>query len=115
MELIVALLEQEGVCCDVAANGLLAVEAFKDHEPGTYDAILMDVMMPVMDGYEASRTIRGLEREDAKEIPIIAITANAFAEDINKALNAGMNAHLSKPLNSEALRKVLLPLMGHSI
>lgn len=115
VELIVALLEQEGVCCDVAANGLLAVEAFKDHEPGTYDAILMDVMMPVMDGYEASRTIRGLEREDAKEIPIIAITANAFAEDINKALNAGMNAHLSKPLNSEALRKVLLPLMGHSI
>lgn len=114
VELIAALLEQEGVQCDVAENGLLAVEAFKNHEPGTYDAILMDVMMPVMDGYEASRAIRGLKRPDAQEIPIISITANAFAEDVKKAMDAGMNAHLSKPINSEALRQTLLPLMSET-
>lgn len=111
IEIIWALLEAEKVRCDTVENGLLAVDAFKSHDPGTYDAILMDVMMPVMDGYEATRTIRHLKRSDAGEIPIIAITANAFSEDIKKALNAGMNAHLSKPLNIEALRRTLLPLI----
>ena len=111
IEIIQALLETEGVRCEVAENGLLAVKNFESHDPGTYDAILMDVMMPVMDGYEATRRIRSMNRADAQTIPIIAITANAFAEDIKQALNAGMNAHLAKPVNPESLRQVLLPLI----
>ena len=112
IELIEAMLESEGVRCEVAENGLLAVKNFESHDPGTYDAILMDVMMPVMDGYEATRKIRSLKRADAQTIPIIAITANAFAEDIKQAMNAGMNAHLAKPVNAETLKQVLLPLIS---
>ncbi len=112
VEIIEALLESEGAECEVAENGLLAVQSFKEHAPGTYDAILMDVMMPVMDGYEAAKTIRAVKRADAQTIPIIAITANAFSEDIKKALNAGMDAHLAKPVNAEMLRKVLSPLIA---
>ena len=111
MEIIQALLEAEGVQCDMAENGQEAVDIFAKHEPGTYDAILMDVMMPVMDGYEATKRIRSLKREDAQKIPILAITANAFSEDIRKAMDAGMNAHISKPLNPEALRRTLLPFI----
>ena len=111
IEIIQALLETEGVRCEVAENGLMAVKNFESHDPGTYDAILMDVMMPVMDGYEATKRIRSMNRADAQTIPIIAITANAFAEDIKQALNAGMNAHLAKPVNPESLRQVLLPLI----
>ena len=72
-----------------------------------FDAILMDVQMPVMNGYDATRAIRALEREDALEIPIIAMTANAFAEDEKEALNAGMNVHLAKPINVELLKQVI--------
>ena len=82
--------------------------SFKDSEEGEFDAILMDVQMPVMNGYDATKAIRALERKDAKEIPIIAMTANAFAEDEKEALNAGMNVHLAKPIDMELLKKVLM-------
>ena len=84
-------------------NGKLAVEAFANSEPGEYDAILMDVMMPEMDGLEAARTIRALHRADAKTIPIFAMTANAYGEDIEKSLKAGMNAHLTKPIQIDKI------------
>ena len=77
----------------------MGLKLFSTLKPGTYDVILMDVMMPVMDGLTATRTIRILERQDAKTIPIIAMTANAFREDAEKCLEAGMNAHLAKPLD----------------
>ena len=106
-EILAELLEIEGATCEIAANGLLALERFQDSEPGKFDAILMDVQMPVMNGHEAARAIRGLEREDAGQIPIIAMTANAFAEDEKAALDAGMDAHVPKPLNMELLKKVI--------
>ena len=80
--------------------------------PGTYDAILMDIQMPEMDGYEAARTIRSDSRPDAKSIPIIAMTANAFEQDVNAALEAGMDAHLSKPIEPERLFQTLHHHMG---
>ena len=76
-------------------------------EPGTYDVILMDVMMPVMDGLTAARTIRALDRQDAKTIPIIAMTANAFREDAERCMEAGMNAHLAKPLDDEKIKQTI--------
>ncbi|MBQ1567912.1 MAG: response regulator [Erysipelotrichaceae bacterium] len=84
-------------------DGIEAFEMFKDSEIGTYAAILMDVRMPVMDGLEATAAIRKLDREDSKKIPIIALTANAFDEDVQRSLQAGMNAHLSKPVEAELL------------
>ncbi len=83
------------------------MERFEAAAEGTFDAILMDVQMPVMNGYDATRAIRALKREDAKEIPIIAMTANAFAEDEKEALAAGMNIHLAKPIDIALLRKVI--------
>jgi CheY-like chemotaxis protein len=80
---------------------------FRDSEPGAYSAILMDIRMPVMDGLEATATIRALDREDAKRIPIIALTANAFDEDVQRSLQAGMNAHLTKPIEPNILYQVL--------
>lgn len=106
-EILSELLEMEGASCEIVENGLLAVERFKQSAIGEFDAILMDVQMPVMNGHEAARNIRALEREDAKRIPIIAMTANAFVEDEKAALDAGMNAHVSKPLNMELLKHVL--------
>lgn len=106
-EILAELLEIEGASCEVAANGQLAVERFRRSEPGEFDAILMDVQMPVMNGHEASRAIRALDRADAGQIPIIAMTANAFAEDEKAALDAGMDAHVPKPLNMELLKKVI--------
>ena len=93
------LLEDAGAVVTAASNGQQAVELFRDAPAGTFDAILMDVMMPVMDGLTATRAIRGLDRPDAKTIPVIAMTANAFAEDVERCLAAGMNAHLAKPLD----------------
>ena len=82
-------------------DGQEAVELFRNSEPGEFDVILMDIMMPVMNGYEAAKTIRSLNREDAKTIPIIAMTANAFTEDRIKAKEAGMDEHVAKPVDME--------------
>ncbi len=101
----ILLLENAG--CEIVENGQLAVERFAASQEGEFDAILMDVQMPVMNGYDATRAIRALERGDAREIPIIAMTANAFAEDEKDALNAGMNVHLAKPIDIELLRQII--------
>jgi len=111
-EILAELLDIEGASCEIVADGRLAVERFQRAEPGEFDAILMDVQMPVMNGHEAARAIRALAREDAGRIPIIAMTANAFAEDEKAALDAGMDAHVPKPLNMEQLRKVIAQLRG---
>lgn len=103
LEIAQMLLEDEGVVISTAHNGQQALNAFADNPEGTYDAILMDVMMPVMNGLEATRAIRSLDRPDAKTIPIIAMTANAFAEDAKNCIDAGMNEHLSKPLDMQKM------------
>lgn len=97
------LLEKKGCAVDVAQNGAEGVEAFEKSAPGWYDAVLMDIRMPVMDGLNAARIIRGLERPDAAQVPIIAMTANAYEEDIRLSIEAGMNAHLAKPIEPELL------------
>ena len=102
-EIAEMLFTDEGAEITLARNGQEAVDLFSGHEPGTYDAILMDIMMPVMDGYAATKFIRNMDRADAGRIPIIAMTANAFAEDAKHCLDAGMNAHLSKPLQMKVV------------
>lgn len=106
-EIAQALLESEGVVVTRAANGNEVVDLYLSHPAGSFDAILMDIMMPGMDGYEATRAIRLSEKVDAADIPIIALTANAFAEDAKAAHGAGMNAHLSKPLDFNKLKNIL--------
>ena len=106
-EILIDLLDMEDIRCEHAENGQVAVDMFSEHPAGYYDAVLMDVRMPVMDGLEAARTIRALDRPDAKTIPIIAMTANAFDEDVQNSLQAGMNAHLSKPVEPEQLYETL--------
>lgn len=107
MEIAEFLLENAGIVVTKAYNGKEALERFEQSEIDEFDAVLMDVMMPVMDGYEATKAIRALNRKDAKKIPILAMTANAFAEDRRKALIAGMNEHLTKPLESEKVLRAL--------
>ena len=92
-------------------DGQEAVELFRNSEPGEFDVILMDIMMPIMDGYEAAKMIRSLDREDAKTIPIIAMTANAFTEDRIKAKEAGMDEHISKPIDMKLLVKIIHELV----
>lgn len=104
-EILSELLDIEGAVCEIVENGQLAVDRFGSSAPGEFDAILMDVQMPVMNGYKASKKIRALDREDAKTIPIIAMTANAFAEDVRDALAAGMDVHIAKPIDMELLKK----------
>ncbi len=106
-EIIIMVLTMREMKVDLAENGLVAVNLFESHESGYYDAILMDMRMPEMDGLEATRTIRSLQRDDAKTIPIIALTANAFDEDVQQSIQAGLNAHLSKPVEPEALFETL--------
>ena len=106
-EILTDLLELEGITADRAENGQIAVEMFSNHPENSYDAILMDVRMPVMDGLEATRAIRALDRPDAHTIPIIAMTANAFDDDVQRSLQAGMTAHLSKPVEPERLYETL--------
>lgn len=106
-EILSEILSAEGAGCEVAENGQLVLKRFMESEEGEFDAILMDVQMPVMNGYEATRAIRALERKDAGKIPIIAMTANAFAEDEKEALKAGMDVHLSKPVDVGLLKKVV--------
>ncbi|MBO5473887.1 MAG: response regulator [Lachnospiraceae bacterium] len=103
MEIARFVLEEEGVIITEARNGQEALDLYAASEPYEYDAVLMDIMMPVMDGLEAARRIRRLPREDAVEVPIIAMSANAFADDMDQSLEAGMDAHISKPLNVEEL------------
>lgn len=106
-EILSELLDIENATCEIVENGQLALERFASASPGEFDAILMDVQMPVMNGHEAAKKIRVLDRPDAKKIPIIAMTANAFAEDVKAALNAGMDAHISKPIDMELLKKTI--------
>ena len=113
-EILTDMLEMENIKVDHAENGKIAVELFENSTAGIYSAILMDVRMPQMDGLEAARTIRALAREDAKRIPIIALTANSFDEDIQLSLQAGMNAHLSKPVEADRLIRILGELIYES-
>ena len=111
-EIAQTLLEDEGAEVTLVTDGKQAVERFQSEPPGTFDAILMDIMMPVMDGLAATRAIRALDRPDAKTIPILAMTANAFDEDAKKCLEAGMNAHLAKPLEMKKLIETLSGCCG---
>lgn len=97
------LLEERGAVVSAAVDGQEAVRMFEESPEGTYDVILMDVMMPVMDGLEATRKIRASQREEGREIPIIALTANAFREDMEQCTRAGMDAHLAKPMELEKM------------
>ena len=106
-EILMELLKIEGAECTICENGKRVLEAFEQSAPGDYDMILMDVQMPVMNGYEATRAIRRSSHELAKPIPIIAMTANAFSEDIQHSLAAGMNAHVSKPVEMKVLEKTI--------
>ncbi|WP_195269836.1 response regulator [Eubacterium sp. 1001713B170207_170306_E7] len=106
-EIAVYLLEEAGMTVECAGNGQIGLEKFESAAPGAYDAILMDISMPVMDGLQATRAIRSLKHPDAGTIPIIAMTANAYDEDKKKSLDAGMNAHLSKPIEPAVLYKML--------
>ena len=107
VEILISMMELEGAECTVYGNGKLLAEAFEKVKPGEYDAVLMDVQMPVMDGYEATERIRNGKNPLGKTIPIIAMSANAFQEDINRSLRAGMNAHISKPLDMNKMINVL--------
>ena len=106
-EIAETLLSDEGANLTVARDGLQAVRMFQEKPEGYFDAILMDIMMPVMDGITAAKTIRSLKHPDAETIPIIAMTANAFREDKEKCLAAGMNAHLAKPIKIENVKRIL--------
>ena len=106
-EILMELLKFEGAECTICENGKRILEAFEQSVPGEYDMILMDVQMPVMNGYEATEAIRRSSHEQAKTIPIIAMTANAFSEDMQHSLAAGMNAHISKPVDMKLLKKTI--------
>ena len=110
-EILSMLLQSRGMEVDPAENGRIAVEKFGGHEPGHYDAILMDMHMPEMDGLEATRRIRAMDREDARRIPMIALTANASDEAVRRSLQAGLNAHLTKPVQPEVLFETLENLL----
>ena len=110
-EIMMDVLSMEEIEADHAENGRVAVEMFSASTPGSYSAILMDIRMPEMDGLEAAAAIRALDRPDAKKIPIIALTANAFDEDVQRSLQAGMNAHLSKPVEPDHLYRTLKDLI----
>ena len=107
MEIAECMLQKEGADVTKAWNGLEAVEIFRKSIDGEFDVILMDIMMPVMNGYEATKLIRSLDREDARKIPIVAMTANAFTEDRMRAKEAGMDEHISKPFDVKLLLKVI--------
>lgn len=112
MEIICTIFENYGIKTEQAVNGKEAVRRMEESVPGYYDMIFMDIMMPEMDGLEATRTIRNLDREDCKKIPIYAMSANAFDEDVKRSLASGMNGHLSKPVNLQVLEKTLQKVLG---
>lgn len=109
-EILQARLEMEGATCEIAVNGKQGADLFEASEPGHFDAILMDVQMPVMNGYEATGAVRSGAHPEAKTIPIVAMTANAFDEDIKKSKEAGMDAHIAKPIDMKLLKKVIVEL-----
>ena len=106
-EIAIDLLELVGLSVDCAGDGKEALEGFMAMEPGTYDAILMDVQMPFMDGYEAAKAIRKSDHPEAATIPIYAMTANAFTEDVSEAFSSGMNGHIAKPIDTQILYSTL--------
>ena len=112
-EIMIMVLSMREIQTDHAVNGRIAVDMFEEHEEGYYDAVLMDMRMPEMDGLEATRRIRAMNRIDAKTIPIIALTANAFDEDVQQSMQAGLNAHLSKPVDPDVLFETLEGLLNH--
>ena len=105
------ILQETGFVLDVAGDGVEAVELMKNAKAGQYDLILMDIQMPVMNGYEATRQIRALENPEIANIPIIAMTANAFDEDKKEALEAGMNGHIAKPIDISMMKEVLQEIL----
>lgn len=111
MEIATEILEMQGVKITQAFDGKQAVDIFRNSVEGYFDAILMDVQMPIMDGYEATSCIRKLPRRDARSVVILAVTANAFADDIIQAEKAGMNEHISKPIDFKELQKALTKFM----
>ena len=111
-EILSELLEMEGVSSEWAENGQRAVEMFEESEKGHFRAVLMDMRMPVMDGLTAAQEIRKLNHPDAARIPIIALTANAFEEDVRKCIEAGMDAHLPKPVDIDRLKEKLAMLLS---
>lgn len=113
-EILKALLEMEGAECEICTNGEEIVERFADVREGEFDAILMDVQMPLMNGYEAARAIRSGTNPLGRTIPVIAMTANAFADDIQQSLVAGMNAHISKPMDMSVLRKTVVKVISET-
>jgi CheY-like chemotaxis protein len=110
-EIVISLLENSGITIDCAENGRVAFEKFRDN-PKAYDIILMDIHMPEMDGYEATRRIRGLGMPEASGVPIVAMTANVFREDIERCIKAGMNEHISKPIAPDELYSKLRLILG---
>ena len=110
-QIMMMVLEARGITAELAVNGKIAVQMFKSNEPGYYDAILMDMRMPEMDGLTATREIRKSGKADAETIPIIALTANAFDEDVQRSLQAGLNAHLAKPVEPDTLYGALETLI----
>ncbi|MDE7004007.1 MAG: response regulator, partial [Oscillospiraceae bacterium] len=111
-EIAVEILQSSGFMVDVVDDGKAAVECMEAAQPGQYDLILMDIQMPIMDGYQAARHIRALNRPGVSDIPIIAMTANAFDEDRMAALEAGMNGHIAKPIDVPKLMEVLQELLA---
>jgi CheY-like chemotaxis protein len=111
MEIAKMILEQMGFIVETAENGQIAVNLVSASQPGYFDAVLMDIHMPVMDGYTATRSIRALENKALANVPIVAMTANAFQEDVNAAIDAGMQAHIAKPIDLSVLTKTLLSIL----
>ena len=110
-EIAAMILKEAGFCLEIAENGQEALEMVQKNENGHYDAILMDIQMPVMDGYEAARRIRSLEDPDKAGIPIIAVTANAFREDREEALRAGMQGHIAKPYDQSIMLETIAQVL----
>ena len=111
-QIAMAILEEVGFDVDVAVNGLEAVDMLRAATPGHYDVVLMDIQMPIMDGFEATRRIRALDEKDKATIPIIAVTANAFEEDRESVYDAGMNAHLAKPYEIPKMMATLSDILN---
>ena len=106
------LLSQKGINVDIADNGQIGVNMFRGSASHTYDLILMDIRMPVMNGYEAAKAVRASSQSDSRTIPIIAMTADAYPEDVEKAMQSGMNGHIAKPIDPDHLFDVLQQMMN---